>query len=359
MLRINLLPPYIFDKQKKIRLAIVWGIAAAAAIVAFVVWSSSVQARLNDKKKLLAEATDYKTKYDDLENRIKGVNDKVAVIRSKQTFIADSKKSNDSWPLVYEAMRDVTSDTILLQTLDISPQNHQSLNFSGFATDELTIARWWMSLRNATDRFDSVSLNLPTHPFVPQDANGAGRGMGFSGMRGGPMMGNRPSAMGIGMSGSSFGGGGMAGGPPMMGGMSSSPGAGMANMAQKFQRSSSGGGISAVGGGGGGFGGARNRGGGGETEVEGRRGLSFTGVAVLKAAYAPPIAPTWPASGGGAGGGMGMMGAMGMMGGPGMGGSGMMGGGARMPMMSAPPTSAGSSGGAPAVGAKGAKGGDD
>jgi hypothetical protein len=339
MLRINLLPPYIFDKQKKIKLGIVWIVAAVAAIMAFVFWSSSVQGKLDEKKKLLADATQLKSQYDDLDTQIKKVNDGIAVVKAKQTFIASAKKSNDAWPAVYEAMRDVTDKTILLQSLNVETQNHKALDFVGFAKDELTIARWWMSLRNATDRFDTVSLNLPTHPYIPPTASATGAGMGAAGMMGGGM--GRP---GIGMMSSSPGGMGM-------GMMSSSPGSmsggGIGNLAGKFARAASGN----SGGFGGAGGGARNSGA-TETEVEGKRGLNFTGTAMLKDTYAPPASPTWPPGGGGGGAGMGMMGGagMGMMGGPGM---GMMGGGGRMGA-GAPPMSGGG-----AAATKGGKGGDE
>ncbi|MCW3051891.1 MAG: hypothetical protein JWN14_1061, partial [Chthonomonadales bacterium] len=35
MLRINLLPPYIYDKQKKVKLAALWAFIVAAALGGF------------------------------------------------------------------------------------------------------------------------------------------------------------------------------------------------------------------------------------------------------------------------------------------------------------------------------------
>jgi hypothetical protein len=358
MLRINLLPPYIFDKQKKVQLAIVWGVVAAAAIALFVIWSSGVAGRLDEEKKKLADATDAKTQYDNVESQITDVNNKVAVTKSKQTFIADAKKSNDSWPAVYEQMRDVTSPLILLESLAIDPGNHKALDFAGFAKDELTIARWWMTLRNAKDRFDSVSFNLPTHPYVPANAQGGAGGFGQMGRFGGPMGGGRGFGGGSGMPP------GMMSGsmPPGMSGGSGMPPMAMAGRPGMMTPGGSGmGGFGGSGMGGfrGGMGGGNNANV-GPAEIEGRPGLNFTGVAMVKDTLAPPMAPTWPA-GGGRGGAVGMGGMMGggmpaMMGGGRMSGMppGMMGGS----MPAAPAPAAG--GDAPTgLGKRGKAGGGD
>jgi len=357
MLRINLLPPYIFDKQKKVQVAIVWGVIAAAAIALLMVANGNVSNQLGDVKKQLDEANNFKSDWEGLDGQIKGVNDKVAVTRSKQTFVANSKTNNDAWPAVYEAMRDVTTPTILLESLIVSPADHKRLDFTGFAKDELTIARWWMYLRNnAKDRFDSVSFNLPAHSYVPATAqnNAGGFGLGRMsgmppgmgrGMMGGPGMGGAPMS-------SSFGGG------MPQGMMSSSMGAGM--MGGKAGMMMPGGrGISGMGGfgGGGGFGGVASANV-GPAEIEGRPGLNFTGSAYVKEALAPPIAPTWPA-GGGATGGMGGFGGMSgmnpaMMGGM---GPGMMGGG-RMSSAGPPMGSSGAMSAAPGGSMGGKKGGD-
>ncbi len=348
MLRINLLPPYIFDKQKKVKLAILWGVVAVAAMALFIVWNGSVASTLNDAKNQLTEATTQKGNYDAVEKQIQDANAAVAVTRSKQTFIANAKTNNDAWPAVYEAMRDVTSPVILLESLAIEPTNHKALDFVGFAKDELTIARWWMTLRNAKDRFDSVSFNLPSHPYIPPAAaNGTGGMAGYGGMMGGRGMGY-PGGMGGG-----FGGSGMGGRGPMMAGMSGGMGSSMgAPMMAGMSGGGKMGGISGMGSmaGMGGMGG-RASADTGLTEIEGRTGLNFTGVAIVKDTLAPPIAPTWPAgaaAAGGFGGGMGGMGGgMSMPAGmPGMGGG-------RMPAASAPAASA------PIGGGKGKKGGGD
>jgi hypothetical protein len=311
MLRVNLLPPYIYDKQKKAKVAVLWGVGLAAVIVGMVVWAGGVQSTLNAENSHLDSAKQYQDQYTKADNDITAVNQAIATTKAKQDFIASAQAYNAAWPRVYEAMASATSPDILLKTMAVDGGNHKSLRLTGFCPTEMQLARWWMSLRNDVNMFDSVAISLPPHPYTPGAANGA-----------------RPGGFGA----SGFGGrpGGMPGMPPgMMGG--SMPGGMMGSSMPGGMGAAGKQGFMAAMGGGGGFGG----GGGGavgsasESMVEGKRGLDFVANLVLNDKLAPPAAtPAWGAGGGGGGMGMGRM----MMGGmPG----GAMGG--MPPMMSGGP----------------------
>lgn len=276
MLRINLLPPYIYDKQKKVKLAVFWAAIVAAALGAFLFWFVTLNKSLNDQKALQATAEEYRGKFEGVEAKINDEKKHRADIEARQTFIANAQKYNNAWPAALETMRDVTANDILLKSMSFAA-DRKSVNFTGFAKDEGAIVRWWEYLRNnyaGTDAslpFDNVSFSLPGHPYPPKDsANGGGGGKGgfpggggFSGSGGGPTPGGLAGAAGFPGSG-----GGPSGGFGAPGGRS---------------RGGAGGADAAVGPG----------------LIEGKLGINFAAVVVLKKPLADGIpTPVW--NGGGA-----------------------------------------------------------
>lgn len=352
---INLLPPYIYDKQKKAQLAALWGLIVLAVAAGFIYHLTQLNQQLQVALDEKAEAERFKQQYDSLNSQIQQENQAIANIKQKQDFIANAQKYNDAWHEVYTMMRDVTSPRIILRSMAVDPQSRLTVVFNGAARTEMDIVRWWMALRNDTERFQSVRMELPPHPYVP-GGNAAGTasmagmarggfgpgGMGAPGSGGPGSFGSTPMIGGL----SGPGGGGFSGGPggagrPMIGGLSGPGGGG-----------SFGGGTSIPSAGGmmpGAFGGGQQRGT-GQDILEGKPVINFTGVVVLKEPLAGGMAPpSWPpAAAGGAGMGMGGATMPGMgMGGMGAGGlgSGFSGGpgGAGSPMMGSPSGAAGGS----------------
>ena len=276
MLRINLLPPYIYEGQKKkVYLFGAIGIAAAA-LAALVLWNGAVLSKLKEAENQKETSASLLATWTELDGKITSEHALVAKTKAKMTFVDNSKLYNDSWPGAYEQARDVTDRTVLLHSMNIGP-DRRTLSLAGFCQYEPDLVRWWMFLRG-TQLYNSVHISLPAHPFSPNEPLAVGGG-------------GTPGGAGFG--GGGFGGAGGArgpGGPP----------------AGSF-------------GGGGGFGGGgkfANLGGGGgggnvaaatDDEIEGRKGINFNAVAVLKTALlggATP--PVWPSDGSAASGGGGV-----------------------------------------------------
>jgi hypothetical protein len=290
MLRINLLPPYIYDKQKKIP----WIIGSLALIPitlgALLWWGAIAQAAVtaaNDRKQA---AQAQKDQYDKLDSDIKKEHAAVDATKQKQTFVSNAIVYNQSWPQVYTTMRNVTSPRVLLKSMYVS-DDRKSVNFTGWCQYEEDLVRWWMYLRSQTALFSNVHFRLPDHPWPPKEEAGAGGGdvsggprgaMGMPGGSAGGMGSGMMSMMGPGMMGGSSGGGRGGQGPGSFGG--------------------GGGNSDAV----------------GPEEIEGKKGIKFSAFVTLKEPFAKGIAPpSWAVGGAPAGGGPG-----GVM--PGMGGTGGM-----------------------------------
>lgn len=308
MLRINLLPPYIYDKQKKVKWVVGSVVIFAATLIGLLAWANSINQQLaveTDRKNVAHTKQD---EFNQVSTQIKAEQDKVAATKAKQEFVKSAKEYNASWPATFELMRDVTSPSILLKSLSV--QDRQMLAFNGWSGSEENIVRWWMDLRNS-GLFSTVFFTLPEHPYEPPQAaaNGPGGVPGggagfFPGGPGGP-------------GGGKFGG--SSGGGPSF--LSASSGAAGGGSFGGFGGGRKGGGFPGAGGGGG------NSGTTSEEEIEGRKGINFTATAVLK----DPIpggktAPTWPAGGGNSGGGANGPGGFGSFGPSGPGGGGSFGG---------------------------------
>lgn len=292
MLRINLLPPYIYDKQKKLPFIIGSLLLIPITLVLMLLWGQSAQAALDKANERKTAAQAEQTKYNQFEAEIKKEKDTVAATKQKEDFVANSIKYNDSWPKIYTAMRDVTSPKILLKSMYVS-DDRKSINFTGFCAYEEDLVRWWMYLRSHP-MFTDVHFRLPDHPWPPK-AEGTASNGGGGGAAGMPMgmsgPGGSSGPSGAAGAGNDFPGvrsGTMSGMPMGMGG-SAGPGGG-----GSFGGPGGGGNADAV----------------GDTVIEGRKGINFTAFAVLKDPLAGGIAtPSWGAGGAGAQGG----GAGGMM----------------------------------------------
>jgi hypothetical protein len=306
MLRIELLPDYIHDKNKTRNLLVGWVVILILVLFCLVGWSSKAGKDNEAAKTARADAEHLQGITTTNKGLIADEQKNRQHIEDKQTFVKNSILYDDGWPEVFETIRDVkpADNSIILDSMTVDAGRHQTVSLTGFGSDEKAIVRWWMSLRNNTVLFDHVNFDLVPHAYAPVDQASNTGGMGGPGAMG------RPGSMGA---------------PGGMGGAGSMGGAtGMSNLKGMMGPGGSGG----MGRGGSSSSSAGN----GPGELEGRSGINFTASVVLKTALAGGIpTPSWPLGGGGGGGGGMMGGSGGMMGGSGgmMGGSGgpMSGGG--------------------------------
>jgi len=291
MLRINLLPPYIYDREKKIPFIIGSLALIPLTLVLMLMWGAKAQSELDEAKKRQSDAQEQKTQYDKFVSDINAEHATVAATKQKEDFVANSIKYNDSWPEVYTAMRDVTSPKVLLKSMYVS-DDRKSINFTGWCPVEEDLVRWWMYLRAQSAMFTDVHFRLPDHPWPPKaeaSAGGAGGGMMMGGSGGSAMS-----------SGGMMTSGGGSLGPP--------PGGAMAPGISGMMMGGSGG---MMGPGGGSFGGGGSSDAVGEEEIEGRKGIKFTASATLKNPLAGGIAtPVWGTAGAASAGGSGVGGMM-------------------------------------------------
>ncbi len=266
MLRINLLPDYINDKNKVRNLSFVWGGVVLAAVLGLMfVNSQAIAARdaaLADQqaKEALKKDTD------DFKSKTTAEKTKRAEIETKQVFVKGANIYNNGWADTYELVRDITpTDTSIILKSVFLDKDRKTVNVSGFGISEQAIVKWWKYLRDNAGVVDHVNFAMIPHAYQPESPAVVSGG----GMPGGAAPGT---------------GGGMA-----TAGFSSK----MANMGSLLAS----GGMPGAGPTGGGGAGASDTV--GKAELRGKNGFNFTAQIVLKTAHAGGIpTPVWPGGGG-------------------------------------------------------------
>ncbi len=309
MLRINLLPTYVFEKNVKLYHALAALIPILAVIGLCGFWYMGAAAAKKAADQRLADANNQSTIYNSWATKITAEQSDVATIQSQQTFVANAKTNNASWPDAITAIAQDIPPYILVNSLTFG-KTPNMVTLDCFAKSEADEARWWNLISKDTAKFSAVKMALPEHPYLNNGGSQANQAGGMYGGMGGGGFGGKAGRPGIMAGGlSTAGGGAPAGGAPGPGGFGGPPGYG----------------------GPGGFGGNNQKGSVKPTEIQGKAGIEFTATLILRKKYTPSTPPSWPppastsnSNAGGPGSFGGMMGGPpgGMMGGPppGMGG---------------------------------------
>ena len=230
MLRINLLPPYVFDKQKKNKIWIGWIVGVLMIIGIYAYANNTVLKQQADADAVNSEAHTQKDKHDALITQTETVKGTIADTQKKQDFIASAQTWNDEWWKLYSAMRDVTSPKVILRRMYLSSPT--MVNIVGWAPSEKEAADWWIDFRNKytgpNKSFATVYFDLPKTGYPDTPAAGAAGPGGVPGPMGGPPRGptmSMSSATGVG--GGGGGGGGFGGGAAAGNAADEEPGPGM------------------------------------------------------------------------------------------------------------------------------------
>src|SRR5689334_9904132 len=95
---INLLPPYIYDKQKKAALIGVWGAVAAVILIACIAYAGKITADINAAQAEKDQAQARVDNWNKSDAAITKINQEIADEKSKLTFVQNAQKWNDAWP---------------------------------------------------------------------------------------------------------------------------------------------------------------------------------------------------------------------------------------------------------------------
>lgn len=292
MLRINLLPTYVFEKNVKMYHALAALIPLLLVIGLCGFWYIGAANAKKTADQRLADANNQSTIYNSWATKITSEQSDVATIQSQQTFVADAKSNNSSWPMVITKVAEDVPPYILVNSLTFG-KTPNTVVLDCFAKSEADEARWWNLISKDTEKFSAVTMGLPEHPY-PSTSGQTTQGQGMYGGFGGGGFGGGPGRPGMKAGGMGMMGGSSPGGPGGYGGP----------------------------GGPGGFGGNNQKSGATPTQVQGRDGIEFKATIILRKKYTPSAPPSWPPAAAASSGYSGGMSGFGMGGPPaGMGGT--------------------------------------
>lgn len=177
MLRINLLPPYIYEGAKRRNVMILWVIIILLVIGGFVFGKVQIDgqtAALVAEKESLTPNAD---KADRLQAEANRINEESKAIRDKRDFVKNARLHNSTTyqPVVYN-IRDYTIKDVLYYSLQPAGQ---TVTITAYAPSLAKVGHYlmWME-HNPEISHVSISLSgLPSFP-VPPGFNGQPQGSG-------------------------------------------------------------------------------------------------------------------------------------------------------------------------------------
>ncbi|MGC8667600.1 MAG: PilN domain-containing protein [Chthonomonadales bacterium] len=309
MLRINLLPPYIYEGAKRRNAIVLWSVIVALVIGGAVFGKVQLDKKAQQIKEDTAALQPQQAEAKQTQAKADAINTEIASLKAKADFVRDALHYDvDTYPTLFNNVRDYTISRVLYSS--VIPAN-QTITCSAYAPSLADVGHYLLAMER-NPKITNVSIALNTIPAFPVSKAASNQPAG--GMMG-PMTGMEMPGMG----------GSMMGGAPLMGGMPPMGGSMMGGMPPM-------GGM-----------GARmpGFGGGGQQTASTPRlpgGIGHDFTATLTLVNPVPAAPVYPPAGGGeaAGAAGGLGGMMGPMGGSGMGGMSMPMGGSGMGGMSMP-----------------------
>ncbi len=175
MLRINLLPPYIYEGSKRRNVMVLWVVILLAVIGGFVFAKMQIDnqtaALVQEKDRLTPDAD----KADRLQAQANTINSESAAIREKRDFVKNARLHNSSTyqPVVYN-IRDYTMKGVLYYSLIPSGQ---TVSLDAYAGSLAQIGHYlmWMEHNPAISQVAISLSGLPTFP-VPPGFNGQPQG---------------------------------------------------------------------------------------------------------------------------------------------------------------------------------------
>ena len=240
MLRINLLPPYIYEGAKRRNVMILWFVVLAAVIGGFLFWKITIDKETQRIKDMEAAEKPNADKATANASQASSINSQSAIIRGKADFVTNAIKYDQK--TYQELLTNIAVYTWPKVLYDnVSPAG-STVSMGAYAPSLADVGHYMMYMeRNpAISRVDIAMNSIPGFPNDGTSAGGQGSG-GVRPLKGGghdfqvsltlvkPVDGapSYPAAGGTGTAGADTGGGpGGPGGPGGSGGMAGFGGSG-------------------------------------------------------------------------------------------------------------------------------------
>jgi uncharacterized membrane protein YgcG len=239
MLRINLLPPYIYEGAKRTKVTVLWVIILVAVIAGMVFGKVTIDKETEKIKADTATEQPKKAEVEQNEGETTKINTRSEATRTKATFVTNAREHFNTYPTVYNSIVRYTWSRVLYD--QIAPSG-QTVQIAAFAPTLADVGHYMMAMERNQD-ISKVEVAMNSIPSIPASAGDSQQGQGqATGIRpstpghnftvaltlakpipGGPTYGSAGGGQqqggggGFGGGGGGFGGGGGMGGGGAMG----------------------------------------------------------------------------------------------------------------------------------------------
>mgnify|MGYP001025863736 CR=1 FL=1 len=162
MLKINLLPPYIFERRKVRQTAFLFGLIFMLTFGGMVAWWYTLGKKEADLKEQLVVMNQRKDQVLALENTIKAEEAKIPPIKERMDYFRAVMAYNTKFPELYEELAKYTYERILYRS--IQPSNN-SLTIQAHAKSIGDAGRYLLNMYRARHLFSGVQISaVPGYP---------------------------------------------------------------------------------------------------------------------------------------------------------------------------------------------------
>ena len=156
MLKINLLPSYIFEKRKVRRTGMMFGVLLLGVAVGMFAWYSVLAAK---QRELTVQVADMEAKANEvkaLETQVAAEKAKSPTLQNKVGFIENVMNYNLEYPKLYEELAKYTYSRILYRSVE--PSGTQ-LKIAASARSVGDCGRYLLNMYRATHVFSGVTID--------------------------------------------------------------------------------------------------------------------------------------------------------------------------------------------------------
>lgn len=157
MLKINLLPPYIYEKRKVRQAALSFGLLFCALIFVMLGWWFKLS---NNERELTAQGAIMKQKAEQvtqLSALVAAEEAKIPPIQQKVSFIEGIMAYNLKWPPILEELAKYTYSRIMYKS--VTPSGENQLAISAHARSVGDCGRYLLNMYRAQHLFTSVTIS--------------------------------------------------------------------------------------------------------------------------------------------------------------------------------------------------------
>lgn len=176
MIKINLLPPNIFEARAIKRVIILFSVV----LIAVIAISLAVTKKVNDAAAVYKQEADaaeiLKQQAAQLESQASALRSEIAPIKSKVDFFEAVKSYNLQYPALYEELAKFTYKKIIYSSLQ---PDGSSLNITAHTPSLKDAGRYLLNMYRASHIFTSVTISgVPGYPHTGSTASVTGGGPG-------------------------------------------------------------------------------------------------------------------------------------------------------------------------------------